>query len=570
MSQISQLKSLQSASSLNDLANLVGFRPAALAYLIYHKPDNTRYLSFEIPKRSGGTRKISAPSSDLKKLQKNISFLLQNCVDEINQNKNITSFLSHGFRRGCSIISNAEQHRNRRYVFNVDLKDFFPSIHFGRVKGFFEQNKNFKLQPKIATMLAQIICHERSLPQGSPCSPVVSNLIGHILDIRLVELARKEGCTYSRYADDLTFSTNKKVFPESIAVFVQGSDHQWQVGQSLLNIISHSTFSINEEKVRMQYCDSRQTVTGLIVNSKVHTVKEYRRLARAKAHSLFSTGLFHNGTPDSTAVNTTNNGVNEGTINQLAGVLSYIYMVDDLKRNSTRNELTSIEKTHKDFLFYKNFYSTPMPTILCEGKTDNIYLRCAILAHAQNYPQLAKIKPDGSISANVNIFKYSKQTDYLLKLSGGTGDLANFISTYLHTCGKFKSTITKSPVIIIVDNDIGSKGIYSSVKKASNQKEDVNGSKKFYYIGQNLYVVPTPFKENGDQTTMEDLFKPELLNKTYNGKSLHLENSALNSQQYSKHKFAEFVVKPDWKNIDFSGFSDILETINEIVDRAKV
>lgn len=570
MSKISQLKSLQSASSLNDLANLLGFRPSALAYLIYHKPDNTKYVTFEIPKRSGGARKISAPSNDLKKLQKNISALLQNCFDEINQNKKITSFISHGFRRGCSIISNAKQHRNKRYVFNIDLKDFFPSIHFGRVKGFFEQNKNFKLQPKIATMLAQIICHERSLPQGSPCSPVVSNLIGHILDIRLVELARKQGCTYSRYADDLTFSTNKKVFPESIAVFVQGSDHQWQVGQSLLDIIKHSTFVINEEKVRMQYCDSRQTVTGLVVNSKVRTVKEYRRLARAKAHNLFSTGSFYNENVDPAVVNVTNAKVTEGTINQLAGVFSYIYMVDDLKRSGTRSELTSIEKTHKDFLFYKNFYSTPIPTILCEGITDNIYLRYAILAHAQTYPQLAKIKPDGSISANVNMFKYSKLTDYLLNLSGGTGDLAKFISTYLHTCGKFKSTITKSPVIIIVDNDSGSKNIYSSVKKSLNKNEEINGTEKFYYIGQNLYVVPTPFKENGEQTTMEDLFKAELLVKTYKGKTLHLDNSKLNPQQYSKHTFAEFVVKPNWKSIDFSGFSNILETINEIVDRAKV
>ena len=71
-------------------------------------------------------------------------------------------------------------------------------------------------------MLAQIACYNNSLPQGSPCSPAFSNLIGHILDIQLLRIAKEEGCTYTRYADDLTFSTNKPTFPTDIARPVAG------------------------------------------------------------------------------------------------------------------------------------------------------------------------------------------------------------------------------------------------------------------------------------------------------------------------------------------------------------
>ncbi|NJN91776.1 MAG: RNA-directed DNA polymerase [Leptolyngbyaceae cyanobacterium SL_5_14] len=134
-----------------------------------------------------------------------------------NQAKTFSQ-VSHGFKRKLSIRTNARKHRNRRYVFNIDLTDFFGSINFGRVRGFFIKDKRFRLNSKVATIFAQIACFKKSLPQGSPCSPVISNLIGNILDTHLVRLAARTGCTYTRYADDLTFSTNKRCFPRSIAI----------------------------------------------------------------------------------------------------------------------------------------------------------------------------------------------------------------------------------------------------------------------------------------------------------------------------------------------------------------
>jgi len=158
---------------------LLGYKAKALSYILYSLDDNAKYSTFDIPKSYGGTRTIKAPVPKLKSLQKRLSDLLQDCIAEINKGKEIKSTLSHGFRRNFSIVTNAKAHTNRRYVFNADLSDFFGSINFGRVRGFFIKNNNFNLDSKIATIIAQIACHENSLPQGSPCSPVISNLIGH-------------------------------------------------------------------------------------------------------------------------------------------------------------------------------------------------------------------------------------------------------------------------------------------------------------------------------------------------------------------------------------------------------
>jgi RNA-directed DNA polymerase len=209
---MSRLSDLKSAVDLSDVARLLGFKPASLAYILYVKSDSRKYKKFTISKRSGGTRQICAPVNDLKLLQRRLADLLQDCVEEINNTNNRSDddhhpdSIAHGFKRGRSIITNARLHRNRKYVFNVDIQDFFGTINFGRIRGYFMADKNFQLQPKVATVLAQIACFENVLPQGSPSSPVISNLIGHIVDIHLAKLAENVGCTYTRYADDLTFS----------------------------------------------------------------------------------------------------------------------------------------------------------------------------------------------------------------------------------------------------------------------------------------------------------------------------------------------------------------------------
>ena len=141
-----------------------------------------------------------------------LQFFAANIRDEINK-IHPRRPLSHGFRRKQSIIDNARKHRRCRFVLNLDLKDFFPTLNFGRVRGFFIKNRDFTLDEKAATVIAQIACFENTLPQGSPCSPIIADMLAHILDVRLVRLAKAHRVTYSRYADDLTFSTNERVFP---------------------------------------------------------------------------------------------------------------------------------------------------------------------------------------------------------------------------------------------------------------------------------------------------------------------------------------------------------------------
>ncbi len=207
---MTRLERLQEAKSLSDLAKLLNYTPRGLAYVLYKTSEESRYRKFDIPKASGGFRTIHAPKRELKLLQSRLADLLSNCLDNIEAEKPNRRRVSHGFHRGRSIITNAKAHRKRRFVLNMDLKDFFGTINFGRVRGFFIADRNFKLDPKVSTIVAQIARYNNALPQGAPSSPVISNLIGHILDTRLIRVAREHGCTYTRYADDLTFSTNRR------------------------------------------------------------------------------------------------------------------------------------------------------------------------------------------------------------------------------------------------------------------------------------------------------------------------------------------------------------------------
>lgn len=112
--------------------------------------------------------------------------------------------------KGKSFITNAQIHRNKRFVINVDLENFFDSFHFGRVRGYFMKNKNYQCSEEVATTIAQIACYEGKLPQGAPSSPIITNMICNIFDMRLLRLAKKYKLDYTRYADDLSFSTNDK------------------------------------------------------------------------------------------------------------------------------------------------------------------------------------------------------------------------------------------------------------------------------------------------------------------------------------------------------------------------
>ena len=475
---MSQLQALRAASSLHDVASLVGFSPSALAYIVYKKPTLNKYKSFDIPKRGGGLRTIKAPVPELKLLQKNLSVLLQNCIEEINTKRGFADTLAHGFKRKRSIISNADRHRKRGYVFNIDLEDFFGTINFGRVRGFFIKDANFMLAPPVATLLAQIACHENALPQGSPCSPVISNLIGHILDIRLSRLAASEGCVYSRYADDISFSTNKPTFPPGIARQIAGDAHKWESGAKLQKLIAGAGFAINPTKTRMQYRGSRQSVTGLLVNKKVNIRSEYRRTVRAMAQRLFMRGEFEYESTVIGANGASTAGKVKGHIEQLHGMFGHIDLVDRHNeeqeskfdsgskpaKKDARDRLYSKQAIYRRFLIFKDFYSVKRPVVVCEGKTDNIYLRHALKSLGPAYPKLASVAANNKVELKIRILKtLGSCVGRVLGLGRGYSSLNGLIEEYVKELKKFKAPGMEHPVILLADNDDGGEGVLKVV-----------------------------------------------------------------------------------------------------------
>ena len=270
-------------STPEDIAVLLSTDYRYLKYYLYILAEGDRYLTFEISKRLGGTRKISAPASALKLVQQKLNTVLQ----IVYQPKPST----HGFVQGLNIVDNAKKHLRKKFILNIDLKDFFDTINFGRVRGMFIAHP-YNLPPPVATVLAQICCHENALPQGAPTSPTVSNMICSKLDSELQRLARIYNCIYTRYADDITFSTYLTKFPKSLAQIMQdASGFHLKIGKPLSQVIIDNGFEINYDKVRLLTPNLRQEVTGITTNKKPNIRRKYVRQIRAMIHAWKKFGL---------------------------------------------------------------------------------------------------------------------------------------------------------------------------------------------------------------------------------------------------------------------------------------
>ena len=566
-----RLGTLKAAASLSDVAKLLDFKPKAVSYILYKQLAATKYKTFQIPKRNGGQRTIKAPVDALKVLQRKLSDLLQDCVDEINAANNRKYRPAHGFKRKCSIITNARQHRHRRWVFNLDLEDFFPSINFGRVRGFLLKNRDFELHEDVATVIAQIACYENSLPQGSPCSPVISNLVAHLLDMRLVKFASAAGCTYSRYADDLTFSTNKNKCPVDIAV-PSGTDgvasHLWLPGVTLQKVIERTGFRINAKKTHLMYRASRQDVTGLVVNEKINVRWEYRHNVRAMVHSLVKTGTFEiRGVTqrDGQAVLEKR----PGKLDELHGMLGFIDSIDVYNKihasDCQPDETSSKEKVYREFLIYSTFYAAQAPVVLCEGGTDNVYLTHAIRSLAVEFPDLAEVMPDKKIRLKVRLYKYPRSsTARLVGLKGGgSGVLSTFIAAYKKETSRFTGPGLTNPVVILYDNDTGGKSTQKTIKNVS--KVMPTGAEPFVHVIKNMYAVPTP----GTPSKIEDLFDDTIKATVVNGKTFNDGKDVKGDKHYGKMIFAHRVVRPRAGTIDFTGFRPLLTNLVAAINKHK-
>jgi RNA-directed DNA polymerase len=262
-----------------DIAAMLEIRYSQLLYYLYRIPMDDQYTVFDVPKKSEGRRQISAPITPLKIIQSKLNQVLQAVY--VNQAKPSV----HGFIYERNIVTNASVHRKKRYVLNLDISDFFPSINFGRVRGMFIAIP-YELPDEVATVLAQICCWNNLLPQGAPTSPVVSNMICSKMDSQLQRLAKIHKCYYTRYADDITFSTSLKNFPRSLALIQNfGTGNQLTVGEELESIIKENGFELNPGKLRLQSSGERQEVTGIVVNEFPNLTRRYVRQIRAMLHA---------------------------------------------------------------------------------------------------------------------------------------------------------------------------------------------------------------------------------------------------------------------------------------------
>lgn len=220
-----------------------------------------RFRKFHIRKKSGGLREIKAPCRQLD--------VILTCVNELLKSVYTPSEAAMGFTSGKSVLDNAQIHVGHNYVFNIDLKDFFPSIPQARVWKRLQLSP-FNFSTQIANVLAGLCCTfdeevgRNVLPQGSPASPLLTNAICDTLDRRMRGVAKRFGLHYSRYADDMTFSSMHNVYQEN-----------GEVRQEISRIIKEQGFTMNDNKTRLQKAGARQEVTGLTVNAIANVSRKY-------------------------------------------------------------------------------------------------------------------------------------------------------------------------------------------------------------------------------------------------------------------------------------------------------
>ena len=232
------------------LALLIGIDVTELTKMVFS--EERYYTKTRIPKKSGDYRELDIPSAELKYIQR---WILDNILNKIRVSEFATGFCSKK-----SILNNAKIHINQKCIVNMDIKDFFPSISFEKTYRIFAY---YGYTNEVSFILAKLCTFNGRLPQGFPASPYISNIACLKLDARLSALAVKYEAKYSRYADDITFSSKNDI-------------------KSIINIaikiISDEQYNVNGNKTRIAYPHQRQEVTGLLVNGdKIRVSKKYKK-----------------------------------------------------------------------------------------------------------------------------------------------------------------------------------------------------------------------------------------------------------------------------------------------------
>ena len=269
LAAVTEIAPLVTDRAVGDLSPdvVLGFRPAWKRERSYHE--------FAIPKRSGGERRITAPTGTLKDIQ--------TCIARLLALEYVPHPCAMGFVPGRSVATNAALHVGRRYIFNTDLKDFFPSIGAPKVEVALCAAGADPLAARLISTLCCIPVRSEDgrirnvLPQGSPASPILSNIACEVMDRRLEGFARRFGLTYSRYADDITFSSDRPSLADGDGFFSPDGEFM----KELAAIVSDNGFTLNGMKTRLARNGDRKEVTGLSVDRKLNVMRDYVKNLRA-------------------------------------------------------------------------------------------------------------------------------------------------------------------------------------------------------------------------------------------------------------------------------------------------
>lgn len=273
----------------DQLAELLGVSLEELFSMV----SEPSYRTFYIPKRSGGLREINSPEGKLSKIQRLLSRYL-NAIYLLNPHPAVFGFVKESnvatplstvspdtlqyFVKKRTIIGNARSHLRKKYVLNIDLSDFFGSCSATRVRQLFLRSP-FHFDMELATCLALITTYRKKLPAGAPSSPILTNFMANGMDKQLSILSEQFNFIYTRYADDLTFSSDVPIKAESI--------------QQIRQLIDACGFRINFKKFRLQKSTARQEVTGIKVNQKLNVDRKYVRNLRALLFQIEKNGFLY-------------------------------------------------------------------------------------------------------------------------------------------------------------------------------------------------------------------------------------------------------------------------------------
>ena len=276
--------------------------------------NNERYTKFRIPKKNKKCyRLIFAPEDRLKDILRCVNILLQSLY--------LPKECVTGFVHNSSVVQNAAMHKSKNYVYNIDLKDFFYSINTAAIVRQLQKAPYFYSEDvaRVIANLSSIIhkkTHEAVLSQGSPASPILSNIVCGLMDDELYALSLFYKLRYSRYADDITFSSDEDIFCQSNYLY-----------GDIEKIITSNGFCINNRKKRLQTKNTRQVVTGLIVNERVNVSRQYIKDIRNLLYIWERYGVKNAQKSFDKKQKKLNKQTGTFFINSLRGKLSYLSLV---------------------------------------------------------------------------------------------------------------------------------------------------------------------------------------------------------------------------------------------------